>query len=140
MIELCYEDDWYVREIPRWVVELNDGTTVYQDDGRPGREPSSAWVRLGMSCRETGRFIVDMRLQFRSNIFPMEPGRAGYYFGKVAFGVWGGGSYEGFLAGWLDGDGVEIRHVKVPELMLLRAERRRVDLCRRNLIIRDVLG
>ena len=33
----------YADSNPIWIATSSDGSTVYQADGRPGEEPSSAW-------------------------------------------------------------------------------------------------
>jgi hypothetical protein len=48
-------EDEYVTELQHdrataiWLVKLDDGSVIAMDDGRPGENPSSAWIRLGVS-------------------------------------------------------------------------------------------
>lgn len=128
MTSVCTEDDQYVRERLRWVAELSNGQTVYEDDGREGVMPLSAWVRLKSHCEETNTNIVAMRLQFRSNIVELPRNKAGYFLVKQAFGVWGDSeSFNAYVAGYLEGDKVYVSKWKVPELTLIHEEVRVAD-------------
>lgn len=55
------------KDMPYWVITLDDGTTVYEDDNRPGLSEQSAWKRLKRHCEEHARSIHSVRLVFRSN-------------------------------------------------------------------------
>lgn len=127
MTEICTEDDWYVRNIPRWVVTLSDGLTVYGDDGREGVDEPSAWIRLRSHCEANGVGIVSMRFQFRSNIVGLPSGRAGYFFARVASAVDGAPSFDGVRVGYVEADEVVTAHYKVPELTPVDYDVRRVD-------------
>lgn len=118
---LCREDDDYVRERVRWVVDLSDGTTVYQDDDRPGVTPTSAWPRLKAYCDEQGVSIIRMRLQFRTNVIALPANAPGYFFVKTANIAIGGDSVNirGYRVGILAGTDIYVTHYVVPELEVL---------------------
>lgn len=134
-MSLTFEDDEFVRDLPRWVVDLDNGQSVYEDDGRPGTE-GSAWPRLGAYCREHGLSIAAMRLQFRSHVVHLPPGMDGYYFAKSSLGVWGEPeSYAGFVAGYVANNQLLVRNFKVPELEPLgEPELRIIDSSKESLI------
>lgn len=135
---LTRHDDEFVRDSLRWVVALNNGETIYQDDDREGVEPASAWIRLKEYCTRHGIWIVRMWLQFRSHVVPILPDDApGYFFVKLAFGVWGDQkSYDAYIAGTLDGDIVRTACYKVPELELMGVSERPANPASPTLIVR----
>ena len=105
---------------PRWEAELDDGTVVVQDDGRPGADPPCGWLRLRERVRAGGPRVVALRVAFRGHAFDAVPrGAAGYFFRQAAIGHLNGGACEWFyLTGWLRPDGlVEVRRWAVPELV-----------------------
>jgi hypothetical protein len=117
---VCKVDDEFVRDNMRWVVRLNNNEVVYEDDGRPGEDPPSAWLRLGQYCRDNNLYITQMWLQFRSSRLEVKPANAlGYFFAKSVFAVWGEDqSYEAYVAGTLGADGkVHTTRWRVPELI-----------------------
>lgn len=77
---VCFQEDDFTYEKPRWVAVLTDGTEVLQDDDRPGLEPSS-WKRLNNYLADINSVCWDnhlggppelrishIYLKFRSNI------------------------------------------------------------------------
>jgi hypothetical protein len=139
-ISLTREDDEFVRDRLRWVVTLNNGETIYEDDGREGVEPASAWVRLKEYCQAGGFWIIEMWLQFRSNRVEVKPADAeGYFFVKEAFGVWGAEeSYSAYIAGAIQGDNLMVSRYKVPELVLLEEQVRPLNRESPTVICRPV--
>lgn len=138
-MEVCTIDDDYVRDRVRWVVELSNGQTVYEDDNRPGIAESSAWKRLKAYCKDQGVYIVHMWLQFRSNRISVEPSHAkGYFFVKSVFGVWGDvNTYHAYIAGTLVDGQIKATKWTVPELTFLENQTRDVDLESSMLITKD---
>ena len=127
---LCTTDDVYVRERPRWVAVLDDGTTVYGDDDRPGVEPPSAWLRLRNHCRERGARIQSLRIQFRSHVVDLPPHAPGYFFARTVSTTMGGGSsipIGGFRVGFVEDGVFRTTHFKTPELTVIDEESRPVD-------------
>jgi hypothetical protein len=118
-INVCKIDDEFIRDSLRWIVNLNNGDTIYQDDDRPGIEPRSAWVRLKRYCEAHGLYIVRMRIQFRSNAVEVGVSDArGYYFARTAMAVWGEETHHGYIAGHLDAEGkVHYVHWLTPSLI-----------------------
>jgi hypothetical protein len=114
----------------RWVVRLNNDEIVYEDDGRAGEDPPSAWLRLGDYCRENKLHITQMWLQFRSARIEVQPANAkGYFFAKCVFAVWGDDqSYQAYVAGTLEEDGkIHTTRWRVPELLEMDRQIRDVD-------------
>jgi hypothetical protein len=87
---ICTERDNYIVNYqecnPSWIVRLSSGLAVFQDDGRPGVTPESAWLRLRAHCQETGDYITEMKIKFRSNVHVLPANADGYYFSKGARG------------------------------------------------------
>lgn len=110
-----------------WFAEMSDGSTIYMDDGRPGAEPHSAWIRLGILVRRNGLSIKRLGLRFRSNILSdiLPSDAEGYYFRRAALGqLTDTETLEFMLVGSLTGELVSIQKWKVPELVLMETESR----------------
>lgn len=138
---LSFVEDQYTKDIMegggRWVVKLNDGNLVYQDDNRPDAVPPSAWERLGIVCKANNLYIVDMYLQFRSNIVHLPSNADGYFFSKMAMGGFGSEkTWNFYIVGCLKNDILTVEHWKMPELLQYEVETRNVDECGINLIRR----
>jgi len=82
-MSVCLQPDDFLHEKTYWFAELSNGEIVYQDDNRPGLEPS-AWVRLGKYVRENDLRIVALSVRFRSHIERLPRDCAAYYFSKGA--------------------------------------------------------
>jgi len=72
------------QDLTRWIVVLDDGTVVYQDDAGQGElrvgTNLSAWERLQNYCKNNNNYIVSMQLKFRSHIENMPSNAEGYFF------------------------------------------------------------
>lgn len=126
---ISFEEDAYIQNMyegnTRWIVTLNDGRSVYQDDGRPGLDKESAWERLYYFCQETGLYITGMRLQFRSHVEHLEPNKEGYFFCKSILGSpFMEKNFHYFVAGYLENGIIYTRTWKIPELIVYEEERR----------------
>ena len=136
--------DDYVRELQDdrktavWKAKLSDGRVVYMDDGRPGMEPSSAWLRLRRLVEETGVRVVGLSLQFRShqqeNILPADA--EGYFFRKSALGFpTGTDTIESYLVGHLTEGRLFVQRWRVPELVMVEEQERDPAEARESLIV-----
>lgn len=140
--QVCFiEDEFIANRLEghsRWVITLNSGHTIWQDDDREGTEPKSAWIRLGNYCRESGDFITNFIIQFRSHKEHLPPNQDGYYFVKSILGSFH--THENFhfmVAGWTlnenpNGCIIRTREYKIPELIEISSEDREVekdDIC-----------
>ena len=130
---VCQIEDQYVSERVKWIVQLSDGTYVFQDDERPGVYPYSAWTRLKNHLKGSNKFIVRMHLEFRSNRkenAAMANAQA-YFFCKQAIGSIGMGEKDTigcYLVGNLHENGlVIVQQYRVPELILAGEEYRNLD-------------
>jgi len=87
-------DNWlrnYMEQTVIWIVQLDDGTTVYQDDDRPGMEDEPpAWLRLKEHVKENDLKIIALKLRFRDNVKHVENNADGYYFARGVRGNAGG--------------------------------------------------
>lgn len=138
MISTVKDEFIIEKDEPIWVAELSDGRRVFQDDYRPGLEEHSAWIRLATYLKENPElYVVNLRLQFRSNIRWVSEHKPGYYFCKGSIGIL---TYErserlnsyhmGFLT--LAKHAVVITEYKLPELETLRNKIVDVDEIRKN--------
>lgn len=126
---ICTEYDDYIQDyqerLPSWVVGLNSGLVIFQDDLRPGVEPHSAWERLYEYCQETGDYIQSMRIQFRKNRHQLSEHADGYYFSKGARGCFGmTRTIQLFFVGILNQGVLNVTCWKVPEMMKEKTEER----------------
>ncbi len=142
--QVCKTDDEYVRERVRWVIDLSNAERIYQDDDRPGVYPRSAWERLRLYCYENKVFIVNMYLQFRSNVVNCLPTNApAYFFSHQVIGVFGSDITIGcYLVGHVNenSETVRVQQWKTPELILLGEEDRVADFNSLTIISREGYG
>lgn len=111
-----------------WCARLSDGTTAYMDDGRPGLEEYSAWVRLGQHCREKSLRVTDLWLKFRTNVITnIVPSNAdGYCFVKKAVGTLGSSvTSHLYVLGSLQYGRLVCSEYKIPELVCVISEESR---------------
>lgn len=131
-------DDWLLstrESTPRWVAVLSDGSEHYQDDGRPDTD-EVAWIRLRDKCRESGLFITDMYLVFRSHTERREhyKGADGYWFRfgvKAGFGVGRNKKTKQInscLIGVIRGQEMSVDNWRIPELIIIESDVRSVDI------------
>lgn len=117
---ICTEIDDWLEDIllhnACWIVELSNGLTVIQDDGRPGQKIRSAWERLGIYCRANCVDILNMRLKFRSHVEHIGDNAQGFFF---CYSVYGGfsKSYNAYLTGTLNEGILRVSKWQVPELV-----------------------
>lgn len=126
----------------RWIVELSNGETVWQDDGRPDVEEESAWVRLKNYCELNNLFIVSMRVEFRNNKYHHVWRDAdGYFFSKLLRASFTSAkkmdvlNVDFYLLGSVHGDKVNIHKLHVPSLNFEGFINRDYEECKENIII-----
>jgi len=117
-----------------WVVELDNGESVYQDDERPGISPASAWQRLKQYVADNSLSIVRMKLVFRSHEEEIEPAD-GYFYCKAAAIIMGNPPMFQFVTGRLVNDKVEITNWRVPELIPVYHSSRSIADAETSLIV-----
>ena len=118
----------YIETYPRWEVQLSNGEHVFQDDGRPGVDPASAWLRLYDYCCKHNVYIKDMLIGFRSNTYSLPSNMDGYFFSKGAIGVFGGTkTISIFFVGILKNNILEVTRWKVPEMLKEETEIRDIE-------------
>ena len=106
-----------------WVVKLNDGTLVYQDDHT--EQQPSAWERLWQHCAENNLYIVDMYVKFRSNVHHLQSNQHGYFFSKCATGHFGNNkTFHSFVVGTLLSGRLRVCKLSIPELLVEWEEER----------------
>ena len=110
-----------------WRAELADGSVVVMDDGRPGLEPRSAWLRLRARVLAGGPRVRRLWAGFRSNqhrgILPADAD--GYFFAKAVLGSPDEPeTLSFFLLGALAGGVLTVQKWQVPEMVLVSVEER----------------
>ena len=135
---LCEKRDQFIMEKVIWVVDLSDGRTIFQDDGRAGEDPHSAWSRLQEEVERTDVKITGMRLRYWDNIVFLPKNADGYYFSKSAtFDNVTGAQGSFFMAGILtDDDGLTVYRYSVPDLIRVET-RERVNIESNRLFLID---
>ncbi len=129
-----YINDAFNKRDAIWIVKLSNGEYIYQDDNRPGIQPNSAWVRLKQYCEKNNLKIVSFDIEFRSNKIEFPRNADGYFFSR-AIGAWlGESSNEQFAVGVIDKNQVHIQYFQIPELYLIREDKRDINKCRENII------
>jgi hypothetical protein len=121
-MEVCTVFDEFMQNFaegtPRWEVVLNNNERIFQDDGRPGMQPVSAWERLYHYCQQNGLYITSMRIMFRDNVYELPSNKDGYFFSKGIRGILGElVNFHLFIVGYLENDQVCVTCWKVPELI-----------------------
>lgn len=124
-MELCFDRDNFIGENKTiWVVDLSDGSRVFQDDNRPGLKVPNAWIRLGKHIKSFngGLKIINFRLWFRSHKILAAPSSApGYYFANGIEKQFDSSMDRGYyVTGWLLSDLSKVRcyRWKIPELLI----------------------
>ncbi len=95
-----------------WVVLLDDGTEVYQNEDRADLQEPSPWMRLKLLCEEAGRKILHMAYAFKNGQgeqINALPNADGYFFSKrirklmAQHPIWSGYGDEAIGLGYLRG-------------------------------------
>jgi len=117
---ICIKPDEFIEEKVRWIADLSNGISVYQDDNREGCIEPIAWKRLKQYIKSEKVFIINLHLQFRSNIINVFNGieTDGYFFGNKIVQFLGGGSLNFFIVGYIKSNLIYRKTFKVPELVL----------------------
>tara|TARA_R100000008_G_C3577865_1_gene166419 strand:+ start:1088 stop:1570 length:483 start_codon:yes stop_codon:yes gene_type:complete len=115
----------YADKNPLWIATLSNGEQVYQDDGREGIEPASAWVRLKQYCSINDLYIESIKLRNKSHIEELGSGHDGYFFCKSAGALlFGDMTQHSFVFGTLTGEKLSVRKWRLPELVPESVEER----------------
>lgn len=124
-------DDWMQerKELSTiWSVELTDGTWVYQDDGRPGVYPESAWTRLKQYCHDNTLGIKFMRISFRSHIKDVGKDAQAFFFCKsVLGGLFSAKNIHYYIVGTVQNGILTTKKWEVPALLPHEEEIRDID-------------
>jgi hypothetical protein len=113
--------DDFLDEKTIWVATLEDGTMVFQDDGRPGVSEPNAWVRLGEYVAISKNRIRRIGLRFRSHVIEL-PKLTAYYFTSGVTSVAGTGvtTLSANLGG-MYGDGkIHVTWYRCPEIIPIK--------------------
>lgn len=127
---VCFNYDDFLQDKDEsvWVAKLSDGSTVYQDDKRPGLHPIS-WFRLMAYCYENNLNITDMFVKFRSHIEHSCSPKDGVFFirsllGSISFE---GKTHQYYIIGSVNGREIHCKHWKLPELLCEEEDDRSLD-------------
>ena len=115
----------YAAQNPLWIATLSNGEEIYQDDGREGAKPSSAWTRLKQYCDINDLHIESIKLRNKSHIEELGSGHDGYFFCKSAGALlFGDMTQHSFIFGALSGEKLSVRKWRLPELIPESVEER----------------
>ena len=130
-------DKEYFEDKTCWAVELSNGETVYQNDGFDQDIEFSAWIRLKDYLHENNLKIEKMYVRFRSNIFyPLEDYCEGYFFSMGIIGMMSSTENINFyILGSIKKNVVNIKKIKVPELIIFDEEERNISDCTEQQVI-----
>jgi hypothetical protein len=132
---------WYHETFASWVVTLNNGITVFQDDDRPGEYPASAWQRLRNYCELNQLHITDMEIKFRSNKHRIDGGMDGYFFSKGVRGTpFMPKTIQLFFVGTIHNSILNVSCWRVPEMLKDYTESRNIKDSLECLIINPSLN
>lgn len=131
-MNLCFSEDDFTRSLSEdrgmalWQVRLSDGRIVTMDDGRPGEEIPSAWIRLGLFIRETGLRITKMWLKFRGRIEScgLPENADAYFFARSIITDMAGNQANFYVVGYETDGRLFVETWSVPSLILVMGEQR----------------
>lgn len=117
-----------IREKPMWIVNLNNGVTVYQSDDNPNLEDRNSWLCLKKYAEENQLYIKDMVVRFRDHTETIGSNAKGYFFVHSILGNFVGYNQIFYKTGVLCDDGL-IRGYEwvIPEFIYLDNFEKRVD-------------
>ena len=121
-----------------WIVDLVDGTRIFQDDDRAFTHTPSAWKRLGYYVDDNpNNKIAKMRLRFGTNIVELLPDRPTYFYSRgllqAATQTHG---LDFHIIGWpVSDDEVLLTWYKTPELVVTEYRRRKISECKKEQLI-----
>lgn len=121
----------------RWIAKLDNGLEIFQDDFRQydfeDDRRYSTWSRLRDFCYKEDLSIVNLRLQFRTNVQNLPTNSEGYYFCKSILGVFGTiENLHFFVAGYVMNDVLRVSKWQIPELICIENQIREIrkdDVC-----------
>ena len=121
-VHLSKEYDSYINVYadnnPIWIVTLSNDETIYQDDGRAGVQPQSAWSRLKIYCEKNDLYIKNLKVKNRSHLEDVGSDYDGYFFCKGAGGfLFDGHTLHTFVIGILEGEKLRTKTWRLPELI-----------------------
>lgn len=104
---------------PMWIVNLSDGTTVYQSDDDPRLEEHNSWLCLKKHVEQNNLYIKDMILRFRDHVEVVGSNAEAYFFVHMILGNFVGYNQNYFNAGILDNGLVKGYQWTIPEIITL---------------------
>lgn len=104
---------------PMWIVNLSDGTTVYQSDDDPRLEGHNSWLCLKKYAEEKGLYIKDMVIRFRDHVEVVGSGADAYFFIHMVLGNFVGYSQVFYNTGVMRGGLIRGNQWVIPELITL---------------------
>lgn len=130
-------DKEYFEEKTYWIVELSNGETVYQDDGKNENCEHSAWIRLKKYIEDNNLSINKFYVRFRSNIiYPLQENCDGYFFSIGIIGMMSSEENVNFyILGYVLNNKVMIKKIKIPELIVFDEEEREISNCSEQQLI-----
>jgi hypothetical protein len=100
-----------------WKAILNNGETVYQDDGKFQDPHPSAWLRLKRYCEENNLYPTDMWITFRSHTEYCGHSDVGFFFSLGILASPGSENEHRYICGPIIGEDIHVKAWKVPEIL-----------------------
>jgi hypothetical protein len=132
---LCFIPDDFIAEKVQWIATLSDGTSVYQDDNRPGEKQPIAWLRLASYIKdkqkELGEFGIEkLQIKFWNHIEEAAPSNALAYYWINGVEAFSGATrtYYQYVVGSVVANSEKLQIIKwlVPEILPLEYEERNI--------------
>lgn len=140
---LCTTLDEFIEDKCIWIIELKDGSKIFQDDDRPGIYPNitSAWKRLGRYVKDhPDNKIAKMRLRFGTHVVELPSNQPFYFYSKgLMQSVSQSYGLDFHIVGWRDNSGdILTTWYKAPELEVASASTRPLSECQPEQLIGDL--
>jgi hypothetical protein len=129
---LCLVCDDFIEDKTMWVVDLQDGTKIFQDDNRPGLTTPSAWKRLGYYMQDfPENTIAKMRLRFGTHVVELPSGHPFYFYSRgLLQAITQTHGLDFHIVGWPNDSGsITCVWYKVPELVVTQEVTREISEC-----------
>lgn len=138
---LCLSYDEYISNRCVWIVDLKDGTTIFQDDDRPGVKIPSAWKRLRYYVQDyPENKIAKMRLRLGTHVIELPSEQPFYFYSRgLLQSMTQTHGLDFHIVGWPDGKGcVACTWYKAPELVITEESTRPMSKCAPEQLIGDL--
>lgn len=133
---ICTKVDDFIedKDTAVYIIELSDGTMVYEDENRYGYE-DKAWLRLQTYCKENQVWIKKVWIKFRSHTeFVFENTGDGVFFRRGVMGNPFDITRHFYIFGLVNGEKIHAWHWRVPEIIIEEEDDRDIEGCEEHII------